>query len=734
MSKMKKLRLAKWEKTTKLISVSLTIMQLGNMSIPLTMNYASAAETLMEQSRSEDIQQSNSVGNNVYEMETHDTTAPEVMFKYEEPGGYLGLNFNEPIRQGGGYLRIYDQANGQEVAWFFVSGSTYATGYNIPDSSMYESQAYFSVQGLEKGHTYNVKIDSGMFRDLSGNKYAGTGEAGWSFKIANTQMPELLNKWIHDNGAGEKAKLEMLFNKELHFGQEGAIRIYRSADDSVQQSMTIHDGELSGASYTWFSGHRILQLEPNRLLEDSTEYYVTATSGALVDESGRGMMSLVKSNNWNFRTSDQTAPQAELDYAEMSGQLRVKFTEPVRQGGGYLRIYDQANGQEVAWFFVSGSAYATGYNIPASSVYENQAQFSVQGLEKGHTYNVKIDSGMFRDLSGNKYAGTSSTGWIFHTTAVSATETKPDKKATSSTGTAGGGGSVVAPVTPPVISLAPQPGSGTDASTVSNPSASNTGTDKIKTPATTTSMLVEPQLASSGTVSLPAPVAPTANTFVHYYDAKWDKWIAVPTTSDGTTLKADVPAGSWTSVINSEQAVKPADVVKSWAVAPVMKLMSLGIVQGDTQGNYNPKQAINRYEMAVILAKTLRLDVNALSQGSPASSANTPDWAQPYVQAVVSQGIMTGNSDSFNGNGQVTREQLATLIGRMLPDSATTGTPATNVTFKDASKMSTWAVQGIAKVQALGLMKGYDDQNFRPKQAVTREEMAAVIAKVVDML
>ncbi len=731
MTKRKKLRLAKWEKTTKAIGVSLTIIQLSSMSMPMAMNYASAADTFMEQSQSENNQQPHTVSNDVYARVASDTVAPEATFEYSALSGYLRLNFDEPVQKGYGYLKIYDQATDEVAASILFSGNAMISGYHIDTTGLSEHSAWFHVTGLQNDHSYKVVVWSGMFHDLSGNTYAGTGDSGWSFNVTDVSTPALKSVHLYDPGAGEKASLNMFFNKPMHFGREGSIRIYRSADHAIQQTMTIHDGAMSGASYNWFSGNQTLQVEPNQALADNTDYYVTATSGTFMDWGDRELTNFTEPNTWSFRTADHTAPQATFEYSALSGYLRLNFDEPVQKGYGYLKIYDQATNEVVASISLWENEFISGYHIKFKNLYENSALFHVEGLQAGESYRVMISSGgLFQDLNGNSYKGTGEAGWNFRITNVTKPETKSDKKTTTS----GGGGVTGAPSTSPVVNSTPQSGSDTSTPKSSDPSASNTGTDKIKTPATTTSMLVEPQLASSGTVSLPAPIAPTANTFVHYYDAKWDKWIAVPTTSDGTTLKADVPAGSWTSVINSEQAVKPADVVKSWAVAPVMKLMSLGIVQGDTQGNYNPKQAINRYEMAVILAKTLRLDVNAPSQGSPASSANAPDWAQPYVQAVVSQGIMTGNSDSFNGNGQVTREQLATLIGRMLPDSTTTGTPATNATFKDASKMSTWAVQGIAKVQALGLMKGYDDQNFRPKQAVTREEMAAVIAKVVDML
>ena len=93
---------------------------------------------------------------------------------------------------------------------------------------------------------------------------------------------------------------------------------------------------------------------------------------------------------------------------------------------------------------------------------------------------------------------------------------------------------------------------------------------------------------------------------------------------------------------------------------------------------------------------------------------------------------MVGDNNGFNGTRSITREQLATMIGRMLPESTTT--TLSPVDYKDAKKVSAWATQGVQKVNTLGLMSGYPDQTFRPNQEVTREEMAAVLSKLVDIL
>lgn len=51
--------------------------------------------------------------------------------------------------------------------------------------------------------------------------------------------------------------------------------------------------------------------------------------------------------------------------------------------------------------------------------------------------------------------------------------------------------------------------------------------------------------------------------------------------------------------------------------------------------------------------------------------------------------------------------------------------------FKDESKMSSWAIDSIKKVSDAGIMNGDTNGNFRPKDAITREEVAVIVAKLL---
>jgi C1A family cysteine protease len=54
--------------------------------------------------------------------------------------------------------------------------------------------------------------------------------------------------------------------------------------------------------------------------------------------------------------------------------------------------------------------------------------------------------------------------------------------------------------------------------------------------------------------------------------------------------------------------------------------------------------------------------------------------------------------------------------------------------YKDDNEISTYAKDSVYKAQLLGLMNGYPDGTFRPKENVTREQHATTLIRLYDLL
>ncbi|EAW33404.1 DUF1565 domain-containing protein [Lyngbya sp. PCC 8106] len=100
-------------------------------------------------------------------------------------------------------------------------------------------------------------------------------------------------------------------------------------------------------------------------------------------------------------------------------------------------------------------------------------------------------------------------------------------------------------------------------------------------------------------------------------------------------------------------------------------------------------------------------------------------WAQPYIEALVTQGIMSGFEDgSFRPDEPITRVQFATIVQKAF--SPAPQQPATN--FSDVSQ-NFWGYNAIQTAYRAGFLSGYPDGKFKPNEQLTRVQGIVGLAK-----
>ncbi|MFD1991703.1 S-layer homology domain-containing protein, partial [Paenibacillus nicotianae] len=626
----------------------------------------------------------------------------------------LNLVFSEPVEVNRGSIDIYRNSDDTLVERLNI---TSGKGIDAPYET-YSGGIVWNIQTsqyLDDQTDYYVSITPGAFKDKTGHNFSGLTGKDWIFRTPDRTAPEANFSTNYNSGIGAPIWIGLEFNEKVR-PSTGNIIIRNEA--TGEKEMVIHTS--SGYFYNEVE-ERVFSYEDNngfylqtQGLNSGATYYVDMSSGMFVDTAGNVSEAVYNSDDWSFTISNYAKGDiVSVSYGILENQLIRNLPFQLKAG------------ELLRGLTLTPNAYALVYNSNGSPV--NSATLITTGMQvkvwstngTSKLYSLEVEKSTSKKSDSDKKTGNNQPS-----TPVSFAPTNPVPSTPVPTATGGNGGAQPQ-ATPDNSSNNGKP----SIPSTANPSSGN------EVPVITSNpnvlVIVAPVQATADTVSLQAN-SPATNALVYYYDNNWDKWIAVPTTRDNNNLKAIVPQGAWTSVIANSNIAQPQDTINSWANKDILKLMSLNIVQGDTAGSYNPQQAVNRYEMAVMLAKVLRLDIPTVSSASIPTDNAMPAWAEPYVKAVSEQGIMVGDNNGFNGTRSITREQLATMIGRMLPESTLSST--TSVTYKDAKKVSSWATQGVGKVNELGLMSGYPDQTFRPNQEVTREEMAAVLSKLVDIL
>lgn len=111
------------------------------------------------------------------------------------------------------------------------------------------------------------------------------------------------------------------------------------------------------------------------------------------------------------------------------------------------------------------------------------------------------------------------------------------------------------------------------------------------------------------------------------------------------------------------------------------------------------------------------------------SDLDAKHWAKPYINKASSKKLVQGmGNNKYDPERAVTRAEFVQMIVNALQlPAAEIGTRA----YTDVNKNTLWYYNAIMKAKSAGLLSGFLDSYFYPDTAITREEMATILAAVV---
>lgn len=103
-------------------------------------------------------------------------------------------------------------------------------------------------------------------------------------------------------------------------------------------------------------------------------------------------------------------------------------------------------------------------------------------------------------------------------------------------------------------------------------------------------------------------------------------------------------------------------------------------------------------------------------------------WAEQQISDWSDKGFVTGYPDeTFGPDNIITRAEFITLVNKSFGFYE-----KAQVTFSDVS-YTDWFYTEVAKAKAAGYITGYEDDTIRPDNAISRQEVAAIIFRLLDM-
>jgi phosphodiesterase/alkaline phosphatase D-like protein len=105
-------------------------------------------------------------------------------------------------------------------------------------------------------------------------------------------------------------------------------------------------------------------------------------------------------------------------------------------------------------------------------------------------------------------------------------------------------------------------------------------------------------------------------------------------------------------------------------------------------------------------------------------------WAASAIEQAVDRGIVTGYTD---GTFRPKQAINRAEFSAMLARALQLNEAGNGLSFTDTKSIPAWAQPFVAQAQQSGIVKGYGDNTFRPAQNITRAELAVMVVRAAGL-
>ncbi|MDR1589504.1 MAG: S-layer homology domain-containing protein [Oscillospiraceae bacterium] len=237
-----------------------------------------------------------------------------------------------------------------------------------------------------------------------------------------------------------------------------------------------------------------------------------------------------------------------------------------------------------------------------------------------------------------------------------------------------------------------------------------------------------------GVITVSVPYTPKAGTAAEDYDLLTVYYlddngnIAEMTGAhyDAATGQITFTTTHFSKFFISEWISPFGDIAKGeWYYKAARYAYSNGLITGVTDTTFAPQTSLTRAMLITILARDAGID-----------TAGGETW---YSKA-VEWGVANGITDGTNPNGEITREQFATMLYRHAVQELRIENGELRIAngdvsgYTDAGQISDWAYDAMAWANATGLITGRTETTLAPQGTATRAEAAMLLQRYIENL
>ena len=215
-------------------------------------------------------------------------------------------------------------------------------------------------------------------------------------------------------------------------------------------------------------------------------------------------------------------------------------------------------------------------------------------------------------------------------------------------------------------------------------------------------------------VKVEIPVSdPTSGTVAVLVKADGTEEILMTSLPTETGVAVEVPDGATVKLVDNSKSF--ADVpAQSWANDAIRFVTAREVFSGTSESSFSPETPMTRAMLMTVLARL-----------GGADTEGGATWYEKGLNWAMANGI----SDGTNPNGNITREQLVTMLWRYAGSPAASGDLSR---FPDASQTSSYAQDAMRWAVENGIVIGYDNGQLGPQNQATRAQVAQIMKNFIE--
>lgn len=174
----------------------------------------------------------------------------------------------------------------------------------------------------------------------------------------------------------------------------------------------------------------------------------------------------------------------------------------------------------------------------------------------------------------------------------------------------------------------------------------------------------------------------------------------------------------------------PAD---AWYRAELEYAVYNGYISGTSATTFSPEGNITRGQFVTILGRMLKVDTGAYTS-SKFTDVDASSWYGPYVAWAASEGYVNGTSSTtFAPGNNITVEQMGTILANYIGKSDVTLQMSSDaIGYADYASISGWARDNMELMALYNLLPVDGKGNVSPRKAATRAEATVSLVRLAQ--